>query len=142
MFSFETGTEGWASANWQSNAGTVAQSADFATNGAYSLQVDTADGGWFGHVFGSPVDLTGRTNLKFDLQTTTAGTSQNVAIQAGDSWEWCQGPWGWVNPGTTTTTDLDLLSTSCTAPDLSKIQAIYVWFSGGGTFYMDTVRAE
>jgi len=142
LFSFETGTEGWAPASWNPTAGTVAQSTDFATDGAYGLQIDTTDGGWFGHIFSPPADLTGKTHLKFDVQTTSVGTGQGVAIQAGDTWEWCQGPWPWIGPGTTTITDLDLLSTSCAAPDLSKIQAIYVWFDGGGTFYMDAVRAE
>lgn len=142
LFSFETGTEGWASANWQSNAGTVAQSAAFHTDGSYSLQVDTADGGWFGLSFAAPVDLTGKTHLKLDLKTVAAGTSENVAIQVGDNWDWYQGPWGWINPNTTTTVDLDLTNLSCASPDLSKVQGMYVWFSAGGTFYVDAVRAE
>lgn len=142
LFSFETGTEGWAPASWNPTAGTVAQSADFATDGAYGLRVDTVDGGWFAHVFGSPADLTGKTHLKFDVQTTSVGTGQGVAIQAGDDWDWCQGPWPWIGAGTTTTTDVDLLSLSCGPPDLSQVHAIYVWFDGSGTFYMDAVRAE
>ena len=46
--SWETGTDGWASANWQSNAGTVGSSTDFHTNGALGLQVVSADGGGSG----------------------------------------------------------------------------------------------
>jgi mannan endo-1,4-beta-mannosidase len=142
LFSFETGTEGWASASWQTNAGTVAQSPNFHTDGSYSLQVTTADGGWFGVVNAAPLDLTGKTHLKMDIQTTNAGTSQNVALQLGDGWTWCQGNWGWINAGTTTTVDIDLTSLNCASPALGKVQSIYVWFSGGGTFYLDDVRAQ
>jgi mannan endo-1,4-beta-mannosidase len=140
--SFETGTEGWASANWQTNAGTVEQSAEYASHGSYSLKVTTADGGWFGVIFSSPLNLTGKTHIKFEIKTLAAGTSQNAAIQVGSNWDWCQGPWGWINPDTTTTADLDLLSLGCNAPDLSQVNTLYIWFSGGGTFYLDNVRAE
>jgi mannan endo-1,4-beta-mannosidase len=142
LFSFETGTEGWASANWQSNAGVTEQSSDFATDGSQGLKVTTADGGWFGVTFPAPVDLTGKIKIKLDIKTGAVGTSQNVALQLGDGWTWCQGTWGWVNSGSTATTELDLLSLGCASPDLTKLQGMYVWFSGGGTFYMDYVRAE
>ncbi len=142
LYSFETGTEGWGSASWQANAGTVEQSADYHSEGGHSLKVTTADGGWFGVVLPSPVDLTGKTRFKFEIKTLAGGTSQNAALQLGDGWQWCQGPWGWINPGTTTTVDMDMLNLSCGAGDLSKLHAIYVWFSGGGVFYLDAVRAE
>lgn len=140
--SFETGTEGWASASWQTNAGTTSQSSAFATDGSYSLQVDTTDGGWFGLSFPAPLDISGKTVIKIDLQTLGAGTSTNVALQLGSSWEWCQGTWGWVNGGSTATIELDLLNLGCTNPDLSQLNGMYVWVSGGGTFYLDYVRAE
>lgn len=146
LFSFETGTEGWASASWQTNAGAVSQSTAFATDGSHSLQVDAVDGGWFGVTLApTPANLTPKTHFKFDLETTSAGTSQNAAIQSGDGWTWCQGTaWTWTNPGTTATVDLDLAALDCGGgtPDYSKVQAIYVWFNGGGTFYLDNVRAE
>ena len=142
LASFETGTEGWASANWQSNAGTVEQSADYASDGSHSLKVTTADGGWFGLNFSVPMNLTGKTHLKYEIKTLGAGTSLNAAIQIGANWEWCQGLWGWSNPNTTTTVDIDLLNISCASPDLSQVNSIYIWFSGGGVFYLDNVRAE
>jgi len=142
LASFETDTEGWGSASWQTNAGTVEQSADYASHGSYSLKVITAEGGWFGVVYGTPVNLTGKTHLKFEIKTVAAGTSQNAAIQVGSNWDWCQSTWGWINPGTTTTVDIDLLNLGCTSPDLSQVRSIYIWFSGGGTFYLDNVRAE
>jgi mannan endo-1,4-beta-mannosidase len=142
LASFETGTEGWASANWQANAGTVQQSNEYASQGSYSLKVVTADGGWFGTNFGVPINLTGKTHIKFEIKTLAAGTSQNAAIQVGAGWEWCQGSWGWINPDTTSTVDIDLLNLSCASPNLSQVNSIYIWFSGGGTFYLDNVRAE
>lgn len=142
LASFETGTEGWGSANWQTNAGVVEQSADYASQGSYSLKVTTADGGWFGVVYGVPINLTGKTHLKFEIKALGTGTSQNAAIQVGANWDWCQGTWGWINPNTTTTVDIDLLNLGCTSPDLSQVHSVYVWFSGGGVFYLDNVRAE
>jgi mannan endo-1,4-beta-mannosidase len=140
--SFESGTEGWASANWQANAGSVEQSSEYASQGSYSLKVITADGGWFGTSFSPPLNLTGKTHIKFDIKTTGAGTSTNAAIQVGSGWTWCQGSWGWLNAGTTSTVDIDLLNLGCTSPDLGQVQGMYIWFSGGGTFYLDNIRAE
>ncbi len=140
LFSFESGTEGWAQGNWQTNAGVVAQSSNFATDGSQSLQVTTADGGWFVAYLNS-IDLSSKSKIKLDLKTTNAGTSTAMAIQTGDGWTWCQSSWGWVNGGTTTTVEFDLNNLSCT-PELNKVQAINVWFSSNGVFYMDNVRAE
>jgi hypothetical protein len=106
------------------------------------LKVTTADGGWFGTTFGVPLNLSGKTHIKFEIKTLATGTSQNAAIQVGANWDWCQGTWGWINPSTTTTVDIDLLSLGCTSPDLSQVHGMYIWFSGGGTFYLDNVRAE
>ena len=142
LFSFETGTEGWASASWQTNAGTVAQSPDFSTDGASSLEVTTVGGGWFGLVFPADVDLSGRTTLKFDLRTTTVGTSRNVALQVGSGFTWCESTWGFINANTTEAVEIDLLALGCGITDLSVVQSMYVWFSGGGVFYLDNVRAE
>jgi len=142
LASFETGTEGWAPGNWQTNAGTVAQSTEYASAGAHSLKVTTADGGWFGVQFEPATNLSTKTHLKFEIKTLDIGTSQNAALQLGDGWTWCQGTWGWINPATTTTVDIDLLSLGCNSSDLSQVHTIYVWFSGGGTFYLDNVRAE
>jgi mannan endo-1,4-beta-mannosidase len=140
--SFETSTENWASAGWQANAGSVQQSSEYASQGSYSLKVITADGGWFGTSFGLPLNLTGKTHLKFDIKTLASGTSANAAIQIGPNWTWCQGPWSWINAGTTTTMDIDLINAGCASADLGQMNGIYVWFSGGGTFFIDNVRAE
>lgn len=142
LFSFETGTEGWAAASWN-DAGPVSQSADYHTDGSFSLRVDSTNGGWFGVIFSTPLDISTKTHMKFDVKTTGAGTSTSVALQLGDSWSWCQTGWGWINSGTTATVDVDMLTgLGCSSPELNKVQAIYFWFSGGGTFYLDFIRAE
>ena len=142
LFSFETGTEGWAPGNWQSNAGSVQQSSTFHTDGNYGLQVNTADGGWFGAAINPAADLSGKTHLKYDLQTVGAGTSTSVALQLGSGYTWCQSSWGWVNAGTTTTVDIDLLNLGCPGVNLNDVRGIFIWFSGGGMFYADYIRGE
>src|SRR5262249_49568775 len=122
--------------------GTVEQSTDYASEGSHSLKVITADGGWFGVQYGLAVNVSSKTHLKFDIKTLAAGTSTNAAIQVGNNWDWCQGTWGFSNANTVTTIDIDLLSLGCNSPDLSQVHAIWIWFSGSGTFYLDNVRAE
>ena len=140
LYSFESGVEGWGPASWDPQ-GTVAQSSVFHTDGANSLEVLTTGGGWFGLDMPVAIDLSGKSHLKFDIQTTSAGTSTNVALKVGSGWTWCEGSWGWVNPSTTSSVDLDLSALSC-AVDLNEVHAIFVFLSGGGTFYIDNVRGE
>ena len=123
-------------------SGLQAQSADYASQGSYGLKVTTADEGWFGTSFGLPINLTGKTHIKFEIKALAAGTSTNAAIQVGAGWERCQGTWCWVNLDTIATVDIDLLNLGCAATDLSQANSIDIWFSSGGTFYLDNVRAE
>jgi mannan endo-1,4-beta-mannosidase len=142
LFSFEDGTDGWGPGSWQTNAGSVAQTSAFHTDGAYGLQINSTSGAWFGLDFPTPVDLTGKTQLRFDLQTGSAGTSMSVALKIGTSYQWCQTGWSWINPNTTTTIDVDLTQDlGCSQVDLSQIHGLYIWFSAG-TFDIDAVRAE
>jgi len=145
LASFETGTEGWAPGNWQPTAGTVEQSTDYASEGTHSLKFNAVDGGWVGVTFPSPVDLTGKTHIKADIKTLGTGTSQDIALQIGPGFEWCQGNFTFVNANTTATTDIDLVGAfSCdiaTKP-MNDVRGIYIFFSGNGTFYLDNVRAE
>ena len=147
LFSFESGAEGWGPASWDPH-GTVAQSSTFHTDGANGLQIDTTGDGWFGLDMPTSVDLTGKTHLKFDIQTTSIGTSMNVALKIGSGWTWCQGSWGWVNGATTSTVDLDLTtltdssSAPCNAADLNQVHSILIFLNGGSTFYIDNVRSE
>ncbi|MGI5242752.1 cellulase family glycosylhydrolase [Dactylosporangium sp. CA-139066] len=126
-------TDGFASANWQTNAGTVT-----------GLHIDTADGGWFGvSPLPASLDLSGRGTVKYDLTTGAAGTSTSLAVQTGDAWTWCQSTFGWVNAGTATTVSIDLTTAmSCDGAALADVRAYYLWFSGGGSFDIANLRAE
>ncbi|HEY0734094.1 MAG TPA: cellulase family glycosylhydrolase [Herpetosiphonaceae bacterium] len=141
LFSFETGTEGWASASWEAGRATPSQSADYVTDGSYGLKVDVNAGGWFGVTFTPPADFGGRTHLKFDIQAGVPGTSTDVAVQTGDSYTWRQYPSTWVNGGTATTIDIDLLSTGAAPGDFARVQTIFIYLQPG-IHYLDNVRVE
>ncbi|MEO3809857.1 cellulase family glycosylhydrolase [Sphaerisporangium sp. B11E5] len=142
LFSFEDGVQGWAPGNWQTDPGTVAQSDQNATDGTHSLLVDSTAGAWFGASFPEPVNLSAKSTLKYDLRTGAAGTSTSVAFQVGSGWTWCQSTWGWQNPGTAGTVEIDLTTAlSCTIEDLSDVRGFLIWFSTGD-FHLDNVRAE
>jgi mannan endo-1,4-beta-mannosidase len=142
--SFETGTDGWASASWQTNAGSVAQTGEFHPNGSAGLRVTTADGGWFGvGALPERLDLSAKSLLRYELRTASAGTSISIAVQTGDTFAWCQSSWNWVGADTTATVDIDLTTAmSCDTAALADVRAFYVWFSAGGTFDVDYLRAE
>ncbi|GAA3452780.1 cellulase family glycosylhydrolase [Dactylosporangium matsuzakiense] len=141
---FEDGTDGFAPGNWQANAGTVAPTSDFHTQGASGLRVTAADGGWFGIApLPAPLDLSAKGTLKYDLRTAAAGTSTSIAVQTGDAWTWCQSTFGWIDAGTSATVSIDLTTAmSCDATALADVRVIYVWISGGGSFDIDNIRAE
>ncbi|MFC4997798.1 cellulase family glycosylhydrolase [Dactylosporangium cerinum] len=144
LASFESGTEGWAPASWQSNAGTVAQTTEFHPEGAAGLRVTTADGGWFG-VTGLPerVDLSGKAVLRYELRTAATGTSYSIALQTGDAYTWCQSTWGYAGAAGTTTVEADLSTAmSCDAAALADVRAVYVWFDGNGVHDIDYLRAQ
>ncbi len=151
LYSFEDGTDTWAAASFNSGAGTTAQSTQFATNCTHSLQIAGTGGGWFGPSYGVPplpLTLAGVSQILMDITTTTAGTSQSVALQVGSDYHWCQTDFGYINPTTSTTVTVDLatLFSSTSAcqgslpADTSVLQGIWVFFSGGGTYYLDNVR--
>ncbi|MCC5578508.1 cellulase family glycosylhydrolase [Microtetraspora sp. AC03309] len=142
LFSFEDGVQGWAAGSWQTDAGTVAESDEYAGDGTHSLRVDATGGGWFGAALTEPVDLSTKSTLKLDLTSGAAGTSTSVAFQTGPGHTWCQSAWGYQNPGTTATVKIDLISgLSCTSEDLKDVRGVFAWFSPG-TFHLDRVRAE
>ncbi len=143
LASFEDGTQGWASAPWQANGGTVARTDRFATHGTYGLRVEAADGGWFGVTFDEPVDLSARTTLKYDLRTgPSAGSNAAIAVQTGAGLAWCQSTFSWVNQDTTTTAAIDLLSAmSCDSAALADVRQLYIYVNPG-TVDIDHVRVE
>jgi mannan endo-1,4-beta-mannosidase len=141
--SFESGTEGWGT-TWDAGAGTVSTSTDFHSDGAQSLRIDSIYGHWFGATYGTPLDLGSKTTLSWDIQAST-GTSQQLALQTGSGWDWCEGAtWMWANGGETSHFEVDLTTLSCgAAANLAQINALYI-FTGaaGGTYFIDNVRAE
>jgi len=147
LYSFENDTQGWASASWQTDAGTTARVTDFATQGAASLEVTAAGGGWFGlNVAEAVLDISGKTQFKYDLRTLDAGSSINIAIQ-DRNWLWCEGSWGWQNPGTTATVTFDLAAltgngAACDVANFSDVNAIWVYVGAGAKVNIDNVRAE
>jgi mannan endo-1,4-beta-mannosidase len=153
LYNFEDGIDTWTAASFNASAGSTAQSTLFPTSCTHSLQINSTGGGWFGPAQSTPplpLSTAGVSNLIFDLTTTTAGTSQSVALQFGSDFHWCQTPFGFVNPTTSTTITVNLASlTSSTVnclgslpADTSSIQAIWVFFSGGGVYYIDNVRTQ
>lgn len=152
LFNFEDGVDTWASASYNAGAGTVTQAATGATSCGHSLEVDATGGGFFGPTYNNgPLPLKTATvhRLLFDITTTTAGTSQSVAVQFGSDHHYCSTPFSYISANTATTVAADLASlataANCggTAPaDRSVIQGFFVYFSGGGTYYLDNVRTQ
>ena len=139
LFSFETGIEGWAQ---NGGTGTLTQSSAWATDGTSSLEIGVTVEGWFTSNLPTPVDLTGKTELKFDLQTLDAQTFRNISIQTGDGFVWCQATGGNTAQNLVETIVLDLTTCSgASGADLTKLRAVNVYLQGG-TFRIDNVRAE
>nr|MDT0663043.1 cellulase family glycosylhydrolase [Micromonospora sp. DSM 115978] len=143
LASFETGVDGWAPATWQTDGSTVAQSADFATEGTSGLRVDSVEGGWFGVRFTEPLDLSARVTLKYDLRTDPSiGTNAAIAVQTGPSFTWCQSTFTWLNQNWTGTAEIDLTSAmSCDATALADVRELYVYVNPG-VVHIDNVRVE
>ena len=152
LFNFEDGTDTWAAASYNAGAGTVSQGTQGATSCTHSLAVTATGGGFFGPTYNtSPLPLTtaGIANLLFDITTTATGTSQSVAVQFGSDYHYCSTPFTYQNAGTSATYTVNLASlatpANCggTAPaDTSVIQGFFVYFSGGGTYFLDNVRTH
>ncbi len=140
LFSFEDGTEGWAPANWNPDAGTATQSSTFATEGGYGLELAATGGGWFGLDFPEALDLSGKTGVKYDLRS--GGTTPLVALKVGPNYTWCQYSGGWVETGTTTTVDIAWDDFGCADFSPADVRGMYIYFNGGGTSQIDNVRAE
>jgi hypothetical protein len=153
LASFEDGTEGWLPEPGQDDNGSVSQASDFHTQGSFSLQIINGglpERGWYGKNFPSPIDISGKKTVTVDIKTLEAGTQTAIAAQFGDNWIWCQSPqpWEWAHAGTDRTVTLNLdAAMDCpdgrpSASDLSKLNAVWVWFEGKGSFGLDNVRVE
>jgi len=145
------GPRGWAGASWQDNSlNTLMQSSSNASQGSYSLHIQSGGGYWFGVEPFGPVDLSSRTSIRVDL-TSTTGTSSALALKVGPGWDWCQitVP-GWfttphvgeadMGAGGALTFDLTTLDDSCRSK-LTEVHALYLAVNGGSDTYIDYVRA-
>ncbi len=153
LYNFEDGADTWTAASFNAGAGTTAQSTLFATNCTHSLQITTTGGGWFGPSYGVPplpLPLSNVHQILMDITTTSAGTSEAVALQVGKDYHWCQTSFGYIQPNTSTTITVDLgtLLTSTAAclgslpVDTTVLQGMWVYFSGGGIYYLDNLRTQ
>ena len=140
LFGFENDVAGWASASWEAGRATAAQSTAWQTEGAASMEVTVNAGGWFGVPFTPPLDLSGKTTIKFDVKAGGGGTSTDFVVQTGDSSPWRQYSGSWVGGGSTATITIDLLSQG-EASDFAKVQTLYLYLQPG-THYIDNIRAE
>ncbi|MFF2371402.1 cellulase family glycosylhydrolase [Agromyces sp. NPDC058110] len=131
LASWETGLEGWAPANWQTDPGTVAAGPAGATDGASALQV-SSKGAWFGSPADSPLlDLSTKSSLEFDITTAAAGTSVSIAVRSGADWSWCQSPWTWVPEHTSTTVTVPMETFGCDATSLTDVHDVLVYLNAG-----------
>jgi mannan endo-1,4-beta-mannosidase len=130
LHSFEDGTDGWVPSSFQTNAGSVAVSTDWSTDGEQSLEITAADGGWFGVSLSPAQDWTGRTQLMYQVETLGQKTSTAAVVQVGASYSWWQSSLSQVPANTAMLVTIDLTQTlgSC--------------FSGGGTYYLDQVQIQ
>ncbi|MFL6142308.1 MAG: cellulase family glycosylhydrolase [Labedaea sp.] len=138
---FETGTEGWAPGNWLPDAGVVSQTAEFHPQGAAGLHLDVTAAHWFGVTFAEPLNLAAKSSVAYELRTGATGTAVSLAMQTGPSFTWCQSSFPFIQPNTTTTITVDLLTDfSCGSEVLGDVRGLLIFFNPG-TFDIDNVRA-
>ena len=124
LFDFSNGTQGWAGVN---GTGTV------STDAGGHLTIVTT-GGWYGAQLAQTENFSTRTQLRFDLVSTT-GISPILALKLGSAWTWCEAqavPWT-TSPATgasAITFDLTTLSPSCAAM-VNEVHAVYIYANGG-----------
>lgn len=132
LASWESGLDGWAPTNWQTDPGTLSTGPTGATDGSSALQI-SSKGAWFGtREFVPALDLSTRSSLSFDLSTAEAGTSVSVAVRSGDQWTWCQSPWQWTpdhQTGVAVTVPLDTMG--CDQATLTAVHDILIYFNAG-----------
>lgn len=138
LFDFESGTQGWAPASWESQASVVTHSTTWASQGAGSLLVDSK-GYWFGAALPAPVDLSKKTEIRYDINST--GTGATLVLQVGPAFEWCQtGTGGWFKGINTIAIDITTFTGSCAA-NLNDVRGMYIAFNGGNQTYLDNITA-
>ena len=84
----------------------------------------------------------GKTQGDEEVQSEALST-EGMVTQAGSQAVDTQSSPSTIQAGATTTVSIDLTTAmSCDTAALADVRAIYVWFSGGGAFDVDYLRAE
>jgi mannan endo-1,4-beta-mannosidase len=138
--SFEAGAEGWQPLNVE--MGSVAQSAAFATDGSFGLEVTGSGNNWYGVTLDPPLDLSERRALAYDIAVGPVdGTNRAVRIFFGTVR--CQSSFTWVPQNTVEKLEVDLRTLTCNGgePDLARATSMYLRFSPG-TFHIDNVQVK
>jgi mannan endo-1,4-beta-mannosidase len=140
LFDFSGGTQGWASQNSTDVTSVLKQTA------AGTLSIQSA-GYWFGAgLIGAPLDLSTRTQLTYDLVSTT-GTNASLVLQLGPGWDWCEiaSGDGWLNAprvgANPVKFDLTALSASCKA-QLGQAHGMYLSFNSGSQSEIDNITVN
>jgi hypothetical protein len=153
LFTFQSGTNSWAAAKTNPESGIVSLGTNPSGSSQQSLRIDTTEDGWFGvdeTVSPLPLATEGISTLLFDISTGSQETSISVAVQVGSEYRWCQTPYGLIEANTTETLSVDLGALIGSAKacggsvpsDSSEVRGIWVFFSRGGTYYLDGVRIQ
>ncbi len=123
-----------AAGHWSGNTGTT----DANASGQLVVHSNNA---WFESTAGTPIDLSGRTQLTFDLVSTT-GTGPALVFKEGAAWEGCPvSTVPWVSSGPSTVTfDLTGMSGTCLA-NVNDIKSVEIWFNTGDSV-IDNVIAH
>lgn len=150
LASFEGDTQGWGHA--ENSTGSTRQASDWSTDGNFSLRIDPTSKGFFGNnsEFGVR-DLTGKREVRIDIETRTGPAKTMIAIQltAGGRSLWCESADDLVAAGTVS---LDLGTMRCVNPargnrpvarpsDLTEVWGVWLYLNEG-SFRVDNVRAE
>ena len=139
LFSFEDGVQGWAQASWQTDAGTVEQTTDYASDGTHGLKIVATGGGWFGVGLDQPIDFTTHGTLSFDMKVGSAGTNRAVAIQTGTAYDWAQSSFLWIAQDQTIHIELDILTELSGAGEgLKDVRSIFFYINPG-TVIIDNI---
>jgi mannan endo-1,4-beta-mannosidase len=138
--SFETSSEGWAAQNLM-NGGTATQSNAFATQGSFGLEVSGTTFNWFGVQSATPIDLSARRALTYDVQVGAQGTTRAARLFVGT--QRCTSDRVQLEPNRTHNVEIDLTNLTCDSPnmDLSNVTSVYLLF-GAGTYRLDNVQLK
>ncbi len=136
LSSFEDGLGGFAPQNPE-NTALLTQSAAFASDGGFGLQIVSENGGWYGVTPAQPLDISARRAVSYDLRTADAGTVRAVRFFDGELR--CTSGFDQVPAGSTLNVEIDITSMNCDPGfNMTSADAMFLRF-GGGTFQFDNV---